>query len=117
MRVRNRIVGYVGLKNLGDLSQIPRHKKSSDYIVGERVGIFTLISKTDDEVLFGDDGKHLNVLVSVHKGLSGADSAPVVTLTTVVHVKNWLGKLYMVPVARAHRVIVRAMVKTIGNAA
>lgn len=117
MRIRNRIVGHFGLKNLGSLSQIPLNKKSSEYVVGERVGIFTLISKTDDEVLLGDDDKHLKVVVSVHKGSGGADSAPVVTVTTVVHVKNWLGKLYMVPVAPAHRVIARAMVKTVGNAA
>jgi Protein of unknown function (DUF2867) len=117
MRVRNRVVGYVGLKNLGGLSQLQLNKRSSEYVAGERVGIFTLISKTDDEVLLGDDDKHLRVVVSVHKGMGAADSAPVVTVTTVVHVKNWLGRLYMVPVAPAHRVIARAMVKSVGNAA
>lgn len=116
MNLRNRVVGYVGLKNLGGLSQLHPNKASSEYVVGERVGIFTLISKTQDEVLLGDDDNHLKVVVSVHKGAGASGSEPVVTVTTVVHVKNWLGRLYMVPVAPAHRVIARAMVKTVGNA-
>jgi hypothetical protein len=117
MKIRNRVVGYFGLKNLGALSQIHPNKKSQEYLVGERVGIFTLISKTDDEVLLGDDDNHLKVVVSVHKGAGELGAPPVVTVTTVVHVKNWLGSLYMLPVAPAHRVIARAMVKTVGNAA
>jgi Protein of unknown function (DUF2867) len=117
MSVRNRVVGFVGLKNLGGLSQVPRNKRSTEYVEGDRVGIFTLISKTDDEVLLGDDDNHLKVVVSIHKGAPAVGSDPVVTVTTVVHVKNWLGRLYMVPVAPAHRVIARAMVKTVGNAA
>jgi hypothetical protein len=117
MHVRNRVVGYVGLKNLGGLSQINQNKASSEYVVGERVGIFTLISKTEDEVLLGDDDNHLKVVVSVHKSAAQSGSESVITVTTVVHVKNWLGRLYMLPVAPAHRVIARAMVKTVGNAA
>lgn len=117
MKVRNRVVGSLGLKNLGGLAQIEPNKKSSDYLEGERVGIFTLISKTDEEVLLGDDDKHLKVVVSVHKGKGVAGAPTLVTVTTVVHVKNWLGRLYMVPVAPAHRVIARAMVKSVGNAA
>ena len=116
MTIRNRVVGYFGLKNLGGLSQIHPTKTSAEYVAGDRVGIFTLISKTDDEVLLGDDDNHLKVVVSVHKGTGSSGQEPVVTVTTVVHVKNWLGRLYMVPVAPAHRVIARAMVKTVGTA-
>jgi hypothetical protein len=117
MNVRNRVVGYMGLKNLGGLSQINPTKTSTEYVAGERVGIFTLISKTEDEVLLGDDDNHLKVVVSVHKGTRSTGTDPVITVTTVVHVKNWLGRLYMVPVVPAHRVIARVMVKTVGNAA
>lgn len=117
MGIRNFVMGYFGLKNLGGLSQINPDKKSSDYFAGDRVGIFTLISKTEEEVLLGDNDNHLKVVVSVHKGVELSGAQPVVTVTTVVHVKNWLGKLYMLPVAPAHRVIARTMVKAVGNAA
>jgi Protein of unknown function (DUF2867) len=117
MGIRNSVVGLFGLKDLGRLSQITPDKKSADYVVGDRVGIFTLISKTDEEVLLGDNDSHLAVVVSVHKATDLSGPKPVVTVTTVVHVKNWLGRLYMLPVAPAHRVIARAMVKAVGNAA
>ena len=117
MALRNRMVSTLGLKNLGGLSQIDSAKNASEYQPGDRVGIFTLFSKTPDEVMLGDKDKHLDVVVSVHKGAAAEDGAVVVTVTTVVHVHNWLGRLYMVPVAPAHRVIARAMVRAVGNAA
>ena len=116
MAMRNLVVSMFGLKNLGGLSQIDAEKSESDYGPGDRVGIFTIISRSAYEVLLGDQDKHLNVVVSVHKRVEGEGGATVVTVTTVVHVKNWLGRLYMFPVAPVHRIIVRAMVHAVGNA-
>lgn len=115
MAIRNQAVSTVGLKNLGGLSQIDTTKPESEYVSGDRVGIFTLISKSANEVLLGDKDKHLNVVVSVHKKADEGTGAAIVTVTTVVHVKNWLGRLYMVPVAPAHRVVARAMVRAVGH--
>lgn len=116
MSIRNRVVSALGLKNLGGLSQIDATKHESEYVAGDRVGIFTLISRSANEVLLGDKDKHLNVVVSVHRKAEEDTDAVVVTVTTVVHVNNCLGRLYMVPVAPAHRVIARAMVRSVGNA-
>jgi hypothetical protein len=88
---------------------------ASDYQVGDRVGIFTLISNSANEVLLGDSDKHLNVVVSVHKQADSAHQGVTVTVTTVVHVHNWLGRLYMLPVTPAHKVIARSIVRAIGN--
>ncbi len=57
----------VWVENLGGIAQIDPNKKVSDYQAGDHVGIFTLISNSDNEVLLGDSDKHLNVVVSVHK--------------------------------------------------
>lgn len=116
MATRNRVVSMFGLKNLGGLSQIDVERKESDYRPGDRVGIFSIISRSANEVLLGDKDKHLNVVVSVHKRVEADCGVTVVTVTTVVHVKNWLGRLYMLPVAPAHRVIARSMVRAVGNA-
>lgn len=117
MVLRNRVVGIFGLKNLRTLSGISSSKSSSEYIPGERVGIFTLIEKSEQEVLLGDDDKHLNVVVSVYKEEEAKTGNTVVTVTTIVHIKNRLGRLYMIPVAPAHHVIARTMTKIIGNEA
>ncbi len=106
MALRNRMVGLVGLKDLGHLGALGAGKAASEYSVGDRVGIFSLLYLTPDEVLLGDSDKHLDVVLSVCKAPQGE-----VSVTTVVHVHNWLGRLYMLPVTPLHKIIVRAMLK------
>jgi Protein of unknown function (DUF2867) len=115
MALRNRIVAVFGLKNLGGIAQINVHKKAADYQAGDHVGIFTLISNSANEVLLGDSDKHLNVVVSIHKHADASSGQVLVTVTTVVHIHNWLGRLYMIPVKHAHKVIARSMVSSIGS--
>lgn len=116
MALRNRTVAMLGLKNLGYLSALARDKLPSEYRPGDRVGIFTLFQNTFDEALLGDKDKHLNVVLSVHRILLPGASEVSVTLTTVVHVNNALGRIYMLPVKPMHRVIAPAVLSSIGKA-
>jgi hypothetical protein len=109
MVLRNRAVRPLGLKDLGRLSDLPAGKTAADYQPGERVGIFTLIEHSPDEVLLGDSDHHLDVVVSLHRQTRADDGAAVLTLSTVVHLKSRLGALYMLPVRPAHGLIARAM--------
>jgi len=114
MKLRNIAVRLVGLKNLGGLSELAPDKADSNYKVGDRLGIFTLLEITPDEVLVGDDDKHLKVILSVscEKQPTGQT---LVTVTTVVHVHNLLGKIYMLPVIPMHKLIAPAVAKAIGR--
>ena len=77
------------------------------------MGIFTLFENTPDEVLLGDRDKHLDVVVSVH--CTRPAGQPVrVTVTTVVHTKNRLGRLYMLPVKPMHKLIAPSVLRSIG---
>jgi len=109
MVLRNRAVRPLGLKDLGRLSDLPAGKAAADYRSGERVGIFTLLEHSADEVLLGDSDHHLDVVVSLHRQHRAGDGATVLTLSTVVHLKSRLGALYMLPVRPAHGLIARAM--------
>jgi Protein of unknown function (DUF2867) len=115
MTLRNHIVAIFGLKNLGGIAQIDPNRRASDYEAGDHVGIFTLISNSPNEVLLGDSDKHLRVVVSIHKQAEPVDGNAIITVTTVVHIHNWLGWLYMLPVKPAHKVIARSMVRAIGK--
>jgi hypothetical protein len=115
MTARNRIVQLAGLKNLGTLSAVDRARPLDSYSPGDRVGIFTLFENSFDEVLLGDCDKHLDVVLSVHRRPLEDQSAVEITLTTVVHVKNWLGRLYMLPVTPAHRRIAPAVLASIAS--
>lgn len=115
MVARNRVVQLLGLKNLGALNNLDRARTASAYKPGDRIGIFTLFEASDHEVLLGDRDKHLDVVLSVHKRLLASGQAVAVTLTTVVHVKNLLGRLYMLPVTPAHRIIAPAVLAGIAD--
>lgn len=117
MRLRNRVGGLVGLKNLGTLSGIEAGKPGSAYLPGERVGIFTVFENGFDEALIGDRDKHLDVVLGVHRRAGAEPGRVVVTVTTVVHVKNLLGRLYMLPVRPMHRVIVQAVLRAMPRTA
>ena len=115
MGARNRIVQLFGLKNLGALDNLDVTRKPEAYKPGDRVGIFTLFENAFDEVLLGDRDKHLNVVLSVYRRPLPGGRDVEVTLTTVVHVKNLLGRLYMLPVAPAHRIIAPAVLAGIAE--
>jgi hypothetical protein len=107
MASRNKIVSMFGLKNLGGLGDLDVNKSVDDYKVGDRVGIFTLKFLSDNEIILGDSDKHLDVNVSVY--IENPNN--VVSISTVVHVHNFLGKFYMFFVKPMHRLIVPSSIK------
>lgn len=107
MVARNRTVSLLGLKDLGALGAVDPARPAEAYCVGDRVGIFSLLRSRADEVILGDSDRHLDVQVSVCLRMEGEERD--VFVTTVVHVRNLLGRLYMLPVAPVHRRIVPAM--------
>lgn len=111
MASRNKIVSMFGLKNIGHIGHIgdlDTHKLISEYQVGDRIGIFTLLFLSDSEIILGDSDKHLDVNVSVY---TQRDKAHLVSISTVVHVHNFLGQLYMLFVGPMHRLIVPSSIK------
>lgn len=111
MTTRNKIAGLFGLKNLGLIGAIDRDKPASDYRVGDRVGIFQVLSISAQEVILGDSDRHLDVKISIVKLRD--DARPSIAISTVVHVHNALGRVYMFFVAPAHRMIAPAMLSRV----
>lgn len=109
MALRNRVVQLFGLKNLGALGAFDPSKPESAYLPGDRVGIFTLIANSDNEVLLGDSDKHLDVILSVFKSSTASNGTQLLAITTVVHVHNLLGRIYMLPVTPLHKLIAPAV--------
>lgn len=109
MTIRNRAVGWVGLKNLGQLSDVPT-TASHGLQPGDRLGLFTLVSAMPDQLVMQDDDHHLTVQLSVQKMSVDAEHDQLV-LSTVVHTKNLLGKLYMLPVGPMHKLVAPAVLQ------
>ena len=106
MDLRNAVVARIGLKDLGRLK--PEQGGDRAYAVGDRVGIFSLQHLSEDEVVMTDADRHLDVWVSLLK----LRAERKIVVSTVVQVHNALGRLYMLPVAPVHRLIVPAMLAT-----
>jgi len=115
MAMRNRVVRLVGLKHLGSLPPQDGGKPAGAYRLGERVGIFTLEQLHADEVVVGDNDKHLHVRLSLLRQRQ-PDGSTRLALSTVVHEHNRLGRIYMWVVGPAHSLIVPLMLKQVMRA-
>lgn len=110
--LRNKIVSLFGLKT--GKSDKSRREMFEQFKCepGERLGLFKVFSKSTNELILGEDDKHLNFKVSllVDKKNSGEN---ILTVSTVVVFNNWFGRLYFLPVKPFHKLIVPAMMKSV----
>lgn len=106
MRLRNHVVKLFGLKNLGSMVNVP----PGEAIPGKRMGLFEVVSSSLHELVLQDDDKHLLVQLSVLKQTHDA-AHDKLTLSTVVHIHNTLGRAYMAFVGPAHKVIAPAVLR------
>ena len=114
MAMRNQVVRLFGLKHLGSLSTNFQTKPANAYQVGDRVGIFSLRHIQENEVIVWDNDKHLHVQLSVLK--HSVHGKPMVSLSTVVHIHNRLGRCYMAIVGPVHGIIVPRMLAQVAHA-
>ncbi len=112
--LRNRIVSIFGLKtpdNVGDLQNKLDNFKCEP---GEQLGLFKVFDKRENEIVLGEDDKHLNFRVSLFvEQLHGNEQKKALTITTTVVFNNWFGRLYFLPVRPFHKLIVPTMLKGI----
>ena len=112
-KLRNKIVSLFGLKtpNKMDNANRPNNIK---FKIGERVGLFKVFDRTNNEIILGEDDKHLNFKVSLL--LSEQKNNKLnkkITVTTIVIYNNWFGRLYFFPVKPFHKLIVQSGLKII----
>lgn len=106
MAIRNGAVRLLGLKDVGNLADVPPPSAAPTLKPGDRVGIFTIRSVRDDEAVLEIIDFHLDVVLSVYRH----DGTPQrLTVSTLVFYHNRVGRLYMLPVAPMHRLVVRSI--------
>lgn len=111
---RNRMVKFFGLKVPGKVAERKRQLQNFSCAPGEQIGLFKVIQRTENEVVLGEDDKHLDFRVSLLLQKSCLDDKEKeLTITTLVKFHNRMGRLYFIPVKPFHRLIVPAMLKGI----
>lgn len=108
---RNSIVKMFGLKTGTDNS---KSLSPDDFKieVGEQLGIFKIFDKTANEIIMGENDKHLDFRVSIfYNKAQNSSKVNFLTISTTVKYHNWMGILYFLPVRPFHQLIVPVMLK------
>jgi hypothetical protein len=100
MRLRDALVRPFGLKTSPKGARAPPR-----FATGERIGLFTLFARSEDELLLGEDDRHLDFRLCLRV------SEGQVTLTTLVHFRNVWGRVYFFLVRPFHGIIVQRMLR------
>jgi hypothetical protein len=103
MKIRNGIVKLFGLRT-GNSENV---KEAACYPVGSKAGYFTVIERNVNEIVMGEDDRHLYFRTSV---LVDREQS-FIYLTTIVRFHNVWGKIYFLPVKPFHRLIIKSLLK------
>jgi hypothetical protein len=105
--VRDALVAGLGLKTARHLATLQTRSGAG------RLGIFKIYGTTATEVILGEDDKHLDFRLSVLcSGQSSPGGKRHLTLSTVVHCNNRLGRLYIFLIAPFHRLVVQSSLRS-----
>ena len=111
---RNKLVGLFGLKTSGKITDRQKVLDNFKCEKGEKIGLFKVYDKTTDEIILGEDDKHLNFRVSVFidkHNVNQTDKSLIIS--TTVKFNNWFGRLYFFLVRPFHKLIVPTILKGI----
>ncbi len=105
-RVRDAISALFGVQRIGGISGAPR----TSVTVGDRLDFFLVEACAPDRLVLTARDRHLDVMIC----LSVADRVLTVTASVVTH--NRFGRVYMLPVGPAHKLIVNGDLKRLKRA-
>ena len=108
--LRNRLVKVFGLKTSGDLKDREEQLNRFQCEPGEQLGLFNVFEKNDEEVIIGEDDKHLNFRVSLLLNNTQKPQKELI-ITTIVQFNSRFGRFYFSVIKTFHTAVVRSMVK------
>lgn len=106
-KIRDAVSAPFGVKRIGGFSSVRQGSVS----VGEKLDFFVVEYVTPDALVLTERDTHLDVMTCI----STVDKKVTITSSVVVH--NTFGRIYMVPVGIAHKVIVRSTLNRLQSAA
>jgi hypothetical protein len=109
MTVRDALAGAAGLKTARLL------QANTGPARAPRIGMFRIYATHPDEIILGEDDRHLDFRISVL--LQPRENLqPRLVVSTVVHCHNVLGRIYLALIGPFHRMIVPGMLKRAARA-
>lgn len=100
-RIRDAVASRFGVKRIGGFSGVPRETVS----IGDRLDFFLVEHVEPNALVLTERDRHLDVMTSIQI----LDKRLTITSSVITH--NAFGRLYMLPVGPAHKLIVSTMLK------
>jgi hypothetical protein len=99
MATRDAVVALLGIKTSRQIAAAARAR-------GPVIGFFPVLSQSADELIVGEEDRHLDFRAAtlVRAGKGGRE----LVVVSVVHCHNALGRVYLLAIGPFHRVIVKA---------
>lgn len=96
--------GLMGLRNI-IMAPFGLKTGPKDLPGVERIGFFPLISEQPHQVVVGMNDRHLDFRCVVD--LDDRSEGQEITIATIIHRHNWLGRTYLATILPFHRLILR----------
>ena len=106
LAIRDQVMSLFGVKTSSELSATVRQQ--------DRIEFFPVRSCVADEIILGEDDRHLDFRLSFLRRRLDAGGAEIVA-TTVVHCHNWLGRWYIKAIMPFHRLVVRSSLNRLSS--
>jgi hypothetical protein len=107
LRIRDGVVRHLGVQTSAEIRQADDGR--------ERIDFFPILSTHRDELILGEDDRHLDVRISllIEGGVHGPDR---VVATTVVRSHNLVGRAYLLAIGPFHRLAVKSYLRRAAEA-
>ena len=111
MKVRDFVMAFAGFKTSSGVQRAAVATHDFSLKIGQRFGIFQIFDISTNEIIFGENDRHLDFRVS----LNGEDEVgkKTVSLITVVKFNNYFGRTYFFLVRPFHKFVVTAMLSNV----
>ena len=100
LRLRDALVAGLPVKTTQEVRRAAIADKS------ERIDFFRILSRSDRELILGEDDRHLDFRLSLLLRARPDGPGDELVATTVVRCHNALGRVYLALIARFHRLVV-----------
>jgi hypothetical protein len=96
--LRSHVVKPLGIAGVSHADLARPIDTGRSYVIGDKIGRWTLFAKHRDELITGANDRHLDFRVSVFR-----DTQPRIVLSTAVMVHNSFGRAYLATILPFHR--------------
>jgi len=110
MLLRETLAKPFGLKTAHGMD-VEKQLQNFKGEIGESIAVFNVMGKSKNELMLGENDKHLNFRFSVFSfpNKNGTE----VQMATTVKYTSWMGRIYFLPVRPIHRLIMPIMLRRI----